>query len=138
MKHTIILFVMAAISATLWANEVPKQFSVEQAELLARTAAQGVGTTKLKGFSLERAQLDQFPEFYFFDALVSEPGAEGFSGHYAVNKFTGEVWDPYRCLRFSDAHLLKVQRQMRKEIGLSAQGLRQRRKDEPPCLAGEH
>lgn len=133
MKQAIIFLVFAATSVVLKAGDQSKCFSIEQGELLARTAAEPSGVTKLGGFSLERETMKQFPDFYFYDALVSEPGAEGFSGHYAVNKFTGEVWDPQRCSRFSDPDLSKLQRNMRKELGLSAKAYRQHRKSDP-CL----
>jgi hypothetical protein len=48
------LFVMAAVSAALWAGEAPKQLSVEQAELLARTAAQEGGNRETEGIPLGR------------------------------------------------------------------------------------
>jgi hypothetical protein len=135
MKYTIVFFFMTTIHVALWAGETPKYLSVEQAKSLARAAAQETGIAKLKGFSLEEAHLDHFPDFYFFDALVSEPGAEGFAGHYAVNKFTGEVWNPIRCLRFSGKGVRKIQEKLKKEIGLGTQGL-QPLDDNTPCLAG--
>jgi hypothetical protein len=133
MKSSLIVLLLVTFSLAINALDTPRQFSLEQAELLARTAAEATGVTKLKGFSLERAQMVQFPDFFFFDALVSEPGAEGFSGHYAVHKITGEVWDPYACSRLSNPRLSELQRRLRKEIGLSAKLYKQHRKDNP-CL----
>ena len=135
MKQKMVFLLLLTVPVVLIAGEPSKRLSVEQAELLARTAAESSGVTRLKGFSLEKASLKQFPDFYFFDAIVAEAGAEGFSGHYAVNKITGEVWDPYKCARFSDPHLSKLQNKMRKELGLSGEDYRQHRNDNP-CLGG--
>jgi hypothetical protein len=133
---TTVFICLITIPEALFAHETVKYLSVEQAEFLARTAANETGIAKLKGFSLERAQLDEFPDFYFFDALVSEPGAEGFSGHYAVNKYNGDVWNPYRCSRFSGKNLIKIQKKIKKEIGLKTEKQSPNFKDNPPCLAG--
>lgn len=134
MKHAkVIAALLLLFGLSLKTIAEPRRISVEHAKLLARAAAESEGLTRLKGFALEEARLEQFPDFYFFDALVSEPATEGFSGHYAVDKLTGDVWDPYKCTRFSGPHLLKLQRQFKQQLGSNAREDRQLAKDKP-CL----
>ena len=135
LKFILATVLLAVLSPAVIFGGASKQFTPEQAELLARAAAEAKGVTKLSGFSLERARMEQFPNFYFFDALVSERGAEGFSGHYAVHKLTGDVWDPYACSRLSSPRLLALQRKLRKEMGLTTKEYELHQKDDP-CLAG--
>jgi len=135
MKTLLAAVLLVTLAPGMIAADAPRELSPEEVELLARTAAEATGVAKLKGFSLARAQMYQFPHFYFFDALVSEPEAQGFSGHYAVNKITAEVWDPYGCSRLSHPSLSELQQKLRTEIGVSAKKYRQFSKEDP-CLAG--
>ncbi len=130
----LLAFVLIAVSAfALQTAQQAKRLSREQAELLARTAADAQGLTKLRGFALEPAQMKEFPDFYFFDALVAEPGAQGFSGHYAVSKLTGDVWDPFKCGRISSGALSELQRKIRSDLGLTAAEYRRHARNKP-CL----
>jgi hypothetical protein len=135
MKAALIILLVSSIPSTLWADNTPKQLTLEQAELLARTAADSIGLTRLKGFSLDMNQIKEFPDYYFFDVLSNQPGAQGVSEHYAVNKITGDVWTSFGCSRVSSRHLAQLQHKMRIELGLSDKDYRWHRKDSRPCLA---
>jgi hypothetical protein len=88
----------------------------------------------MTGFGFEQENpLSGFPNFYFFTAYVSTPGAQGNSGQFAVNKFTGEVWDPFGCWRLSNPKLLKLQGELRIKLGLTPPEYKRRAK-ENPCL----
>jgi hypothetical protein len=78
MKAALIILLVSSIPSTLWADNTPKQLTLEQAELLARTAADSIGLTRLKGFSLDMNQIKEFPDYYFFDVLSNQPGAGRF------------------------------------------------------------
>ena len=111
-----------------------KGLSLEQARLLARTAAGLEGLTKYKDFYLEGVPMYKYPDFYFFYGYI--PGTQGSNGHYAVNKFTAEVWDPYSCFRYGASALSKLQKKLRRELGLTEKDYR-KHQDDDPCLAGE-
>jgi hypothetical protein len=105
-----------------------------QAEFLAQVAAEPTGITKLEGFTLDPDHdMKQFPEFYFFSAYVSVPGAQGTYGHYAVNKFTGDVWDPFGCYRLTNPKLETLEKNLRKKLGLNLEEYLKHQKTDP-CL----
>ncbi len=133
MKLAIIILLASAVSLAAW-DSAPKQLTPEQAELLARTAAESIGLTKLKGFSLDMSQIKEFPDYYFFEVLINQPGAQGISERYAVNKLTGDVWATFGCSRVSSRHLASLQRKMRSELGLGEKEYSRHRKDASPCL----
>jgi hypothetical protein len=72
------------------------------------------------------------PTFYWFEATAAVPNASPILGHYAVNRVTGDVWDPVWCKKLSTPDLRKSQSTMRKRIGLGAKELR-RLSSVAPC-----
>jgi hypothetical protein len=111
-----------------------KTITLQQAESLAEAAAEPTGVTKLQGFALELdSGLIGFPDFYFFSAYVAVPGAQGTSGHFAVNKFTGDVWDPFGCYPLSNPKLMELQKELRKDLGVTLGEYRKLQKKDP-CL----
>lgn len=132
-EMTLLLLLATPVPATT----AQKPLSLEQAQSLARAAAEEEGLTRMRGFALENGRMEEFPAFYFFDAIVAAPGAEGFSGHYAVDKFTCEVWDPYKCSRLTGPNLSQLQRKLRAELGITNKRSRQHRRDSP-CLTGRN
>lgn len=134
MNRKIISSLLICIVVTGIASAGSNLLTLAEAELLARAAAEPSGVTKLYGFSLEPVgEMEGFPNFLFFDAYVATPGAQGTSGHYAVNKFTGDVWNPFGCSRFSNPQLLKLQRELRRKLGLTPEEYEHHEKDDP-CL----
>jgi hypothetical protein len=133
MKRILISVFLICIGSAEIVHAGSNLLTLTEAESLARSAAAPTGVTKLEGFTLEPGNVNGFPNFYFFTAYVAVRGAQGSSGNYAVDKFTGEVWNPYGCSRFSNPRLVELQRELRKKVGLTPQKYQQHKRDNP-CL----
>ena len=112
----------------------PRALSLEEAESLVRAAVAGTDLAK-REFAFDPAEMPGYSDFYFLGAVVADPGAEGHAGWWAVNKFTAEVWDPYRCSRLHGVELEKLQKRIRSELATSSEDQQQHSKSDP-CLAG--
>ena len=137
MKTTLLFLMLAAAVVSAESEESnirPRTLTLDQARSLARVAAESAGFSTKRGFSLEYGELEEFPAFYYFSVLLPLEGAEGSSANYAVNKYTGEVWKPFRCRRVSSARLSKLRKKLLKEVGVSKEELR-RHQNDIPCLS---
>jgi hypothetical protein len=133
MKVMLLFLGLIAVVTSANADERLKRLDLTQARSLARVAAESSGFSTRSGFSLEDAELKQYPDFYFFSVLLPAEGAEGSSANYAVNKYTGEVWKPFGCHRVSSSRLSKLRQKLMKQLGLTKEELRQHQ-DDIPCL----
>ncbi len=133
MKVMLLFFPLFAAMVSVNADEGLKQLSMAQARSLARVAAESSGFSARSGFSLEDAELKQYPDFYFFSLLLPGQGAEGSSANFAVNKYTGEVWKPFGCHRVASSRLSKLRQKLIMQLGLTKEELRQHQ-DDIPCL----
>ncbi|MGH7059137.1 MAG: hypothetical protein ACREFH_02020 [Stellaceae bacterium] len=78
-----------------------------------RLAAEGYfGTDKKLGFLDYDSQSDSF---FIFDGL-SKPPAEGSFGFFAVNSWTGDVWNLWGCHRLFTPALRKSQAAIRRRF----------------------
>ena len=83
-----------------------------------RLAAQGYygSTSGLEYFDYDSGVSTKFaPPFIVFDGL-SKPPAEGFFGVFAVNPWTGDVWNLWGCHRLSTPALRKSQAAIRQRF----------------------
>lgn len=55
------------------------------------------------------------PSFFIFYGL-NRPPAEGGFGYFAVNRWTGDVWDLWGCHKFSTAALRQAQKDIRRHF----------------------
>lgn len=53
-------------------------------------------------------------EFYWFDITANAPDmASPLVGYFAVNKITGDVWDPVTCRKLRSSFIRRFQQQLR-------------------------
>jgi hypothetical protein len=90
-------------------------------------------TVHLPGFGLDNMNAPNFPDFYFFEGLWDNPDGSAVSGHYAVDKKTGDVWNGVVCRQFVSRSLRKAQHALRKSIGLSEQEYQRIKRPGPMC-----
>jgi len=113
------------------AQSIPpaRAVTLQEAEELVRHALDP-RSPSLPGFGLDSYQDPDNPDFYFFEADWDHPSN---IGHFAVNKKTGDVWDPFVCSRYHSRRLLQFQKHVRETIGLSEQQYLKLSKQRPIC-----
>ena len=102
------------------AKETPRSVSLEQATALV-VAALPTKTKQLPEFGIEQFGEDQHSQFYFLTAYwQGAPNGSMIIGNYAVDPSTGDVWDAVmECSELNTRALRKLQKRIRREIGLS-------------------
>ena len=90
---------------------------------------------RLPKFGVEISQDSNFPRFY--SALVygeGEPNGSVMVGTYDVDRETGDVWNAVAsCDEMSTAALRRLQKNIRKEIGLSGSEYKRVKSKGPLC-----
>jgi hypothetical protein len=111
----------------------PRLLTEQDARQLVNAAAPK-SMTDLPGFGLDMYRRPGCSDFFFFDVLWNNPDPQGsiLSGHFAVDLRTGEVWDPLIPKRITSRKLERLQRDLRKKIGLSDSEYKKLR-DRYPC-----
>jgi hypothetical protein len=86
---------------------------------------------KLPGFSVEAGYTSHlFANVIFFDAFWRNPfPGSGVAGHFSVNLKTGDVCEPINWDKITNSKLMKVQKEMRRRIGLTDSIYHQLRED---------
>ncbi len=123
-------------SALVWALLLLETQGVVQARTRDLNEAEGreLAITALDPSArrLPKLRLDVYqdprapaPDFYQFEITWDNPNGSPMIGHFAVNRSTGDVWKLVVCRRMDSADLKRLQRSMRKRIGLSPKQLRE-------------
>jgi hypothetical protein len=87
------------------AENVPKKIDIQQAKLLVYEVLE----MKPDG-SLDYDIKANYPTFFYFQGLGPEAGSYG---AFAVNYWTGDIWDLWGCRRITSALLRKSQAHIR-------------------------
>jgi hypothetical protein len=115
----------------------PAPITVGEAEMLLRKALEGSGMTKLPEFGLTNFPRSPafFSRWYLFTGTWAGPPQRGsvITGNWAVDKRTGEVWNGVICEELESPALMRLQKAIRKRIGLSTSDYWQIRVDGPLC-----
>ncbi len=123
-------------SALLWAVLLLETQVVVQARIRDLNEAEGreLAITALdpSARKLPKLRVDLYqdpnapaPDFYKFEITWDNPEGSAIVAHFAVNRATGDVWQLVVCRRMHSADLKRLQRSMRKRIGLSRKQLRE-------------
>jgi hypothetical protein len=109
-----------------------RDLSVEDARRLVLQALEPTQRT-LPGLVLKPSPGAQIPDFYRFEVYWDNPTPGSVVvGNFAVNRATGDVWELFFCKKRSSAELRRLQKDLRKAIGLSPDELR-KLTDKAPC-----
>jgi hypothetical protein len=118
----------------------PKEISRQQGRELVLTVLESAGFD-LKSPNLvveDQPDASDMPGFYLFNAYTIEKGMNLPAGAYAVGRRTVEVWNWTHCWHFSRAKKVRaLQKQLRKEIGLTEGELRGLSAKRPFCFSVE-
>lgn len=112
----------------------PRRLTLDEARELAHESL-SVEARKLPGLDLENYKNLDFPDFYFFSATWGSPRSDqgGNIEQLAVDAITGDVWSGVVCREIKSSDLAKLQRSIRKKIGLGEQEYKKLRKKGPMC-----
>jgi hypothetical protein len=73
------------------------------------------------------------PDFFYFEVVVPNRVASPIVGHFAVNPWTGDVWDPGSCEQVNSPSLGKIQRSLRLKLHLRGRDYQTLRQKKPIC-----
>jgi hypothetical protein len=125
------------ISPSSYSIRKRRDLTLEEADALVTAFFKDRGSTKLRGFELDKFSDPYYPEYQFFQGIFDNPGGSVNLGHYAVDRKTGEVWDGVICSRVASPSLVKLQVAIRNRIGLTREDYRKARRPGPMCDVDE-
>jgi len=132
----LVLVVSLMLILSLWAEgaTTPRRLTLNEAQQLARMALTDQARM-LPGLDLEGHNSANFRDFYFFIITWGPPRSEqgGTVDQLAVDETTGDVWSALVCREQKSAALMKLQKAIRKRIGLSDRSYRRLRRKGPMC-----
>jgi len=106
-----------------------RRVSIDTAKKLVYEAIK----THNRGADVSETEKSPDPAFYFFQATWPNPKGSPVIGYFAVNPWTGDVWDFGACRRLDSRSLRKLQEEARKLAGITTvnEDLRDKR---PLCI----
>ncbi len=106
--------------------------SEDLAHTLARSTLT-VSARRLPGMRFDREKASHPDGFYWFEVTANVPDeASPLLGYFAVNKATGDVWNPVQCRKLTSVAIRHFQEQLRLKRKISATEFR-RLSGEAPC-----
>lgn len=93
-------------------------------------------STRASGFNIDGAYQSD-PGFVIFYVHYGNPSGTSKVVLYAVDDATGDVWYRAICARLTSPALRRLQRRLRKRIGLTHAGYTKLRRPGPSCDPGE-
>jgi hypothetical protein len=115
-----------------WGQETAAAVSEDLAHTLAASTLTP-SARRLPGMRFDREKASQPEGFYWFEATANVPDAASpLLGYFAVNKVTGDVWNPVQCKKLASGAIRRFQDQLRKKAKISATEFR-RIAEEAPC-----
>lgn len=76
---------------------------------------------RLPGMRFDREQTPHAEGFYWFEVTANVPDeASPLLGYFAVNKRTGDVWNPVQCRKLASTAIRHFQKQLRQKGAISA------------------
>jgi hypothetical protein len=125
------LFVLLGASSR--AGAAPRKLTVDEARELASEALEP-RQAKLPGLTFQPYDDKSFPDYLSFEVLWDNPVPDGSTVviDLSVDPQTGDVFKRGGCSASSPA-LVKLQKTMRKRIGLNEQEYKNLRHPGPPC-----
>jgi hypothetical protein len=102
--------------------------SVSEARKLVRDALEGRG----KDIYIDENHRPDDPKFFFFEATWPNPTGSPVIGYFAVNRWTGDVWDQ-GCRSFSSRLIKARQAQIRAKASIPTAVFRELHAKRPIC-----
>lgn len=113
-----------------------RNVTLEEASDLVYAYLESGGCTK-RTCSVDQMHDPYFPRFYSFSATWPNPQGSPILGYFKVDPRTGDVWNGVICGGFTSPSLVKLQRVIRKRIGLDDEEYKKAPKNVPMCGPGQ-
>jgi hypothetical protein len=121
---------LLALVASMGSAQPPRQrISLEE----ARKLAYEVVKVHNPGAELNNSPRSFDPDFYFFAATWPNPNGSPIIGYFAVNPWTGDVWNSAGCEHFTSKALAKLQQGIRARLQVSRAEFVKLRAKKPMC-----
>lgn len=117
-------------AAAMGFGEVYQRINVQSARELAYLAVKDHNL----GVTLTEAPRPLDPDFYYFGATWPNPSGSPVIGYFAVNPWTGDVWDANGCTRYTSKELNVAQKAIRKRSRIEGQDYSRLRARRPLCI----
>jgi hypothetical protein len=101
-----------------WAQETEPFITLQEAHNLS-VLTLTPRARRFPGMRFDSEKEPHPPEFYWFEVTANVPdNASPLLGYFAVNRVTGDVWNPVECKRLESPALARLQKQLRKKINI--------------------
>jgi len=134
--------ILASVCFRLALGEVKQgTISIEQGRDLVYALLEVSGCAR-RTCEVERFADNDFPQFFFFEALRSKPSRSKpsrspYIGAWAVDRRTADLWDANVCVEYRPISVISLQERLRERIGLTEETYRELRQRPPMCDQGE-
>ena len=126
----ILLSIGVCLHARSQQEQTPPRISVDN----ARRLVDEVVKVHNPGATVSATQGNLDPEFYVFGATWPNPTGSPMIGYFAVNPWTGDVWDFNACKHLESRSLKKLQDGIRKKSGIGRSMYLKLRTKSPLCI----
>jgi hypothetical protein len=108
--------------------------SAQEARELALEALEP-GARRLPGLDFEIYEDTRVPNYFLVSVTWGEPRSEkgGSVQHLAIDKVTADVWSGVVCEEKTSKSLRKLQREMRRRLGVTDADYKKQRRSGPMC-----
>jgi hypothetical protein len=129
LRAGVLLCTAVAVHAVSDPDSAPRKLTLNEARELANQPASAHGPVDL---TESPRPLDRV--FYYLAATWRNPTGSPVAGYYAVNPWTGDVWDVSGCKRLDSETLRKRRDAIRRESGVSRSAFARLRNRKPLCI----
>jgi hypothetical protein len=128
-RRELLLLLVAATAISAARQAEPRKIPMQE----ARRLVYEVVKTNNKDAEIDRTENPYDREFYYFEVIVPNAVASPVVGHFAVNPWTGDVWNPALCERVTLPALKRLQERIRRESGLTRNDYLKAERKKPIC-----
>ena len=133
MKFSIVIALVLACVIADAQSPQPRQLTVQEAHSILEAYLPDK-TKKLPGYGLDDFAGYDPKKFYFTEVTWDNPGGSVVWGNYAVDKTTGDIWSAVASSdKITSRRIRALQREIRKEIGLTDVMYKQIKNSGPLC-----
>jgi uncharacterized protein YggL (DUF469 family) len=127
--RTLFLLGLTVFPSISGEEQVPQKMTVEEASKLVNEVAR----VHNAGAEVSKRRDAYDSDFFYFEIIVPNQVASPVVGHFAVNPWTGDVWNPGLCERVTSPSLKKMQRRVRTKLHISEKEYQKLRQRKPIC-----
>jgi hypothetical protein len=127
----VVLLIASALVATAVAQPPGRKIDIEEARKLVHEVVKGHNPDA----SITSSPRAFDPDFYFFAATWPNPAGSPMIGYFAVNPWTGDVWNAAGCEHLTSKSIERLQQDIRKRSHFKREDYVKLREKKPMCGA---